>query len=359
MKRILIVLVAAAAACGGHSSGPPVVATVALPGGSELAPYAAATPGLPGPEGMALLDGTAYVALTNVDATFTPRGPAFLAAVVPASGAVTLIDLGGPDGTACKEAGFVRAAGSLLYATCAGDFNDGSGAALVEVDPASHSVTRSVATPTSPVGSAAGPTRLWFGDAFAGNVYAVDQATFTLAAGPIAIDCPTTGNFVTTNDVLVSGGDLYALCSNNTGGILTRLDATTGATKMQADVGPTSVEIADMGGGRLAIVSGADSGLRIVTVTDTGLSVQAFFPFSGKTATLQDVRASGGFLYTAASGSNTVQKIDPGANGGPKVIAEANTGIGANPWNVLPLDDNDALVSNLQGENLAKVTWAP
>jgi hypothetical protein len=210
----------------------------------------------------------------------------------------------------------------------------------------------------TPSGFAEGPTRFWFGDGAAGQVFAIDKTSFTIA-GPFPIACPTTGTFVTTGDVLVAGGDLYALCSNNTGGILTRLDATTGAEKTHADVGPTAVEMADMGGGRLAVVSGADGGLRIVTVRASALSVQAFFPFASATATLQDVRARGNFLYTAASGSNTVQKIDPNASGGPKVIAEVNVGANASPWNILPLDDDDALVSNLGTNNLAKVTWGP
>jgi DNA-binding beta-propeller fold protein YncE len=367
MKRLLVLAVPLLA-CGGKAvpPSPPAVTTVALPSGSALKPYDPAAPGLAKPSGMALFDGVAYVALNNQDAKFAVRGPGLLAAYTVATGTVTLVDLGGADERQCQDPVFVRATASHVYATCSGDFNDnGAGSAIVEIDPATHSVTRSVATPAgsfgslvSPSGLAEGPTRFWFGDAASGQVFAVDKAAFTVA-GPFPISCPTTGTFVSTGDVLVAGGDLYALCSNDTGGILTRLDATTGAEKMHTDIGPTAVEIADMGGGRLAVVSGADNGLRIVTATATALTVQAFFPFASKTATLQDVRASGKFLYTAASGSNTVQKIDPDASGGPKVIAEAPLGTNASPWNILPLDDNDALVSNLGTSNLAKVTWAP
>lgn len=366
--KLILALAVALVACGGSQKppSPPAVTTVALPSGSALEPYDPAAPGLAKPSGMALLNGVAYVALNNQDANFAVRGPGMIAAYTVATGTTTLVDLGGTSERQCEDPVFVRASATHVYATCSGDFNaSGAGSAIVEIDPATHAVTRSVATPAgsfgslvSPSGLAFGPSSLWFGDAAAGQVFAVDKASFTVA-GPFPIECPTTGTFVSTGDVLVSGGDLYALCSNNTGGILTRLDATSGAEKMHADVGPTAVEMADMGGGRLAVVSGADNGLRIVTVTAAALTVQAFFPFASATATLQDVRANGKFLYTAASGSNTVQKIDPNASGGPKVIAEANLGANASPWNILPLDDNDALVSDLGTSNLAKVTWAP
>ncbi|HEY2031096.1 MAG TPA: hypothetical protein VGH20_17985 [Myxococcales bacterium] len=367
MKRLLALAVPILA-CGGHTAAPPspAVTAIPLPAGTALEPYDPAAPGLAKPSGMALFNGVAYVALNNQDANFVVRGPGLLAAYTVATGTTTLIDLGGADERQCQDALFVRASTTHVYATCSGDFKqNGAGSAIVEVDPATNRVTRSVPTPqgsfgaqVSPSGLAEGPASFWFGDAAAGQVFAVDKASFTVA-GPFPISCPTTGTFVSTGDVLVSGGDLYALCSNESGGILSRLDATTGSEKMHTDIGPTAVEIADMGGGRLAVVSGADNGLRIVTVTATDLTVQPFFPFADATSTLQDVRASGKFLYTAASGSNDVQKIDPDASGGPKVIAEATFGKNGAPWNILPLDDNNALVSNYGTNNLAKVTWAP
>ena len=57
---------------------------------------------------MALYNGIAYVTLGNYDATYAVRGPGLLAAVVPSTGKVTVIDLGGSDEKQCKEAGFVR-----------------------------------------------------------------------------------------------------------------------------------------------------------------------------------------------------------------------------------------------------------
>jgi hypothetical protein len=367
MKTHAVLVLAFLVACSSNNDGTPAntvsdagptIEAVAIPNGSALLPYNAANPSLARPEGMAMANGNVFVALANYDEKFAVRGPGMLAEYVPASGSVTLINLGGSDGQLCKEPGFVREANGFLYAVCGGDFNDGSGTAVVEVDPTTHLITRSIVFPTSPAGIAAGPTRLWVGDGFGGNLYAIDKSTFQIVAGPIAFPCPTTGTFTSTNDVLVSDGDLYALCSNNTGGILSRLDSNTGALKMQADSGPTSVEMADIGDGRLAIISGADNSLRIVTI-GTSLAVQVFpSVYVSATATLQDVRAHGHFLFTAASGSNTVQKIDlDDSSGRPTIVSEVSTGIGANPWNVLPLDDDHAVVSNQSGNNLSKVAW--
>jgi hypothetical protein len=356
MKRILAATLVLAA-CGGTNAPPPPLASIAMPTGAALKPYDT-NPSLARPQGMALVNGNAFITLGNYDANFVPRGPGLLAEVVPSTGATTVIDLGGTSEQQCKEPGFVRQAGNFLYVSCGGDFNDGSGQAIVEVDPAKGTATRSVTTATSPVGFAAGPTRYWFGDAFGGNVYAIDPATFTVVAGPLAIPCPTTGNFLTTGDVMVFNGNLYALCSNNTGGIISQLDATTGAVKLQADGGPTAVGLTATSDGRIAIISGADSSIRLVTVGAT-LTVQVLTGvFSSSTSVLQDVRARDNFLFTTASGSNTVQKIDLDASGGPKVVAEVNVGTGANPWNILPLDDTHAVVSNQGNQTLTGVTWA-
>ena len=358
MKRILAVTIAFAAACGGTNAPPPPLASIAMPTGSGLKPYDASNPSLARPQGMALVNGNAFVTLGNYDAGFTPRGPGLLAEVVPSTGATTVIDLGGSDGQKCKEPGFVRQGGNLLYVSCGGDFGfPATGQAIVEVDPSKGTVTRSVSTETSPAGFAAGPTRYWFGDAFGGNVYAIDPATFTVVAGPLAIPCPATGNFFTTGDVMVLNGNLYALCSNNTGGIISQLDATTGAVKLQADAGPTAAGMTATSDGRIAIISGADSTIRMVTVGAT-LTVQTLSILTGSTSVLQDVRSRDNFLFTTASGSNTVQKIDLNASGGPKVVSEVNVGTGANPWNILPLDDTHAVVSNQGNQTLTGVTWS-
>ena len=341
MKRISLAVLAAvtalSAACGSKYKAPPPVASIALPSGADLKPYAAASPGLARPSGMAELNGKAYVALGNYDASYAVRGPGLLAVVVPSTGAVTLIDLGGSDGKKCQNAGFVRVADTKLLVTCGGDYNTGTGTAVVEIDPATSAVTRSLTLPSSPSGVAISPTRLWLGDATSGKVYPVDRQSFSLAGAPVTLQCPATG-YATVNDLLVVGTDLFALCTNNNGGFLNRLDATTGAAKSVIEAGPVAAAMALTGDGRIALVSGLDNKLRLVTITGSALAVEVGFTFNSQTSTLQDVRARDQFVFTVASGSNTVQKIDLSAKGGPALVAEKNVGLGTNPWNVLPLD---------------------
>lgn len=356
MKRALIALVIAG--CGGRYQAPPAVPSISLPAGAALKPYDPTKPGLARPAVMTLLGSNAYVALGNYDATYTVRGPALLAAFVPSAGTVSLIDLGGSDEKQCQQAGWVRADGGKLYVSCSGDFNTGGGTAIVEVDPSgSGKVSRSVKTPVSPSGLAVAPSRIWFGDALSGNIYALDRGTFTIVAGPLALKCPATGTYQTINDLAVVNGDLYAICSNGDGGQINRLDATTGAFKDHADVGPIAVELTATGDGRIAVVSGADNKLRLVTLSNP-LSVQVGYTFASQTSTLQDVRALDQFVFTVASGSNTVQKIDLSAKGGPSLVDEQNVGTGATPWSILPLDDMQALVANQGANTIVAVKWA-
>ena len=50
------------------------------------------------------------------------------------------------------------------------------------------------------------------------------------------------------------------------------------------------------------------------------------------------------------------KKVD--LSSGAKLVAEANVGAGANPWNILPLDDDQAIVSNQMTNTLVGVKWA-
>jgi hypothetical protein len=340
----------------------PVVDSVALPSGADLKPYDS-NPSLPRPEGMAYFNGIAYVALANYDGHFAVRGPGLLLAVVPATGATTIIDLGGGDGQQCKESGVVRVGGNLLYVSCAGDFNDLSGTALVEVDPSTNAVTRTASIPTSPTGITVTANKIWVGDAFGGDLYSVDKTTFAVSAMPVNVPCPVGPTplpsdwYLTIGDVLAVGDNIYTLCSNSHDGVISQLDADTGALKLQADVGPIAAEMAATSDGRIAVISGADNGLRLVTIGSTALTVQKFTPFSNQTSTLQDVRSLDHFLFTTASGSNTVQKLDLNASGGPVVMGEAFMGVGAAPWNVLPLDDRQSFVSNQTANTLVLVKW--
>jgi streptogramin lyase len=354
MKRIATVAVLLAA-CGGKYKAPPSVPSIAMPAGADLKPFDTSKPSLARPAFMDFLNGKAYVTLGNYDETYTVRGPGLLGVLDPVSGTKTTIDLGGSNGRQCLEPYGIRDNGGKLYVTCTGDYNTGDGVAILEVDPSSGTVTRRFAAPTGPSGLAITPSKIWFGDAFGGNVYAIDRTSFTQVGNPIAIPCPSTGTYVTTNDVILVQGDVYAVCSNSTGGIITRLDASSGAIKMQGDAGPTAVEFTETGDGRIAIVSGADNKLRLVTIGSSALTTAEAYTYSSGTETLQDVHARGQFLFTAASGSNTVQKLDLTRTGAQMLVGEANVGQGAVPYNIVPLDDDQALVVNQTANTVVSV----
>lgn len=353
MKRTVPFLLLLAA-CGGKPRAPVSISNVPMPAGAALKPFDPAQPGLARPSVMTLYNGKAYIALGNYDASYTVRGPGMLAVLDPATGSLSTIDLGGASGKQCLQPSWVRESGGKLYVTCSGNYSPGSGEALLEVDPATAKVTRALQPPVVPSGMAFTASRIWFGDAFSGAVYAVDRGDFSLVAGPLQIPCPGTG-YQTTNDVILVQGDLYAACSNGDGGILSRLDASTGAVKMQADSGPIAVEYTETGDGRIAIVSGGDSRLRLVTIGASALTVEEAYTFVG-TSAIQDVHARGQFLFTAASGSNTVQKLDLTKTGSQMLVGEAPVGESASPWNIVPLDDDRALVTNQASDNVVVVS---
>lgn len=359
----LLAALALSAACGGTEilPVPPPLPKIALPSGASLKPYDAAKMPLARPGGMAAgADGRAWVVLANLDANYAVAAPALLVGAVPSTGAITLVDLGGDDGHACTNANVVRADGGKLLVTCTGSFNWGSGTpelrgrALVEADPATGKVTRRVEAPAGfqPSGVAAAAGKLWVGDTGGARLYSVDRATFTVADGRDAahpaIDLPCPGSassFPFVSDVLVVGGDLFALCAASEGWLV-RLDAATGAVKGdKVLVGALPMALTLAGDGRIAVINSVGGTLALVTVGAGAMTSQTALSFSNLAA-LQDVRARGHYLYTVSSGTNTVQKIDLQAAGGPKVVAEVNTGDGSNPWNLVPLDDDQAVVSN-------------
>lgn len=352
----LRIVLLALAACGGKYKAPPSVPSIAMPSGAALKPFDPANPSLARPAGMESYGGKVYVALANYDANYTVRGPGLLGVLTPTTGALSTIDLAGSTGKGCLEPYWIRDNGGKLYVTCTGDaFGSGAGESIVEVDPNTGAVTRTAPAPTSPSGLAITPTKIWFADAFSGHVYAIDRGTFTVVAGPLAIPCPATGSYYTTNDLILVQGDLYAVCSNSTGGTLSRLDASTGAVKMQAEVGPTAAEFTETGDGRIAVISGADNRLRLVTIGASALTVAVAYTYGSTTSTLQDIHARDQFVFTAASGSNTVQKLDLTKTGAAMLVGEANVGAGASPYNIVPLDDDQALVANQSGNTVVAV----
>jgi DNA-binding beta-propeller fold protein YncE len=310
--------------------------------------------------------GSGFVALTNLDSSFAPGGPGMLVRIQPDTGVTTVILLGGDDDHACTNSGVVRNDGNRLLAVCAGSFapDDLRGRAVVEVDPATNARLR-IATPPAgfqPSYVAGAQNKIWVGDFASARLYSLDRTTFAIADGadethpPIRLPCPSPLTYV--SDLLVHGDDLFALCGADDG-YLVRLDPQTGAVKgdkVLVGAQPTAMTVA--GDGRLAIVNSVSGTLTLVTI-GTGSLTASLDVFSfGKSAALQDVRARGQFLYTVASATNTVQKLDLSiADPAKMLVAEVNTGDGSNPWNILPLDDDQAIVSNFLLGNVVGVDF--
>lgn len=362
MKKL--VLLAVLAACGGSTPVPPPVASVALPDGSLLKPYDPAQPGKARPQGMTQANGRVYVTLSNQRDTATfpvNAGPGFLVALVPSTGAMTLIDLGGNDGHRCQNPGTVRTSDDgKVYASCSGDFSGSNvSRAIVEVDPGTNKVTRTATIPDGrvPNGVAITATKIWTGDAMTSQIFSIDRGTFVAdATAPVPIDCEKKA-FTYVPDLLAIGGDVYALCASDTAGAIFRLDPVTGAVKAHVAVGAGPTGLAPLGDGRIAVVNTLDNTLWLVTPNGDALDAAKVLTFSSQTATLQDVRAVGHVVFTTASGSNTAQRIDLDAAGGPKVVSEASFGQGAGPYDILPLDSIQAIVTNRGTNTVAAANW--
>lgn len=366
-RCVSIVLAAFIAACGGSYRAPPPLAKIPLPSGSALRPFDPANPTRAAPSGVASgPGGSAFVALTNLDDSFAPGGPGMLVRVQPDTGATITILLGGADDHACINSGVVRNDGNSLLVGCAGSFAPGEsrGRGVAEVDPATNSVVRLAVAPTGfqPSYVAGAPHKIWVGDFASGRLYSLDRSTFAVVDGAdashpaIQLPCPSPLTYVA--DLLVHGNDLFALCGADDG-YLVRLDPETGAVKgNKVLVGAQPTAMAVAGDGRLAVVNSVSGTLTMVTIGAQTLTAAVDFFSFGKSAALQDVRARGQFLYTVASATNTVQKLDLSVHDPSKMlVAEVNTGDGSNPWNILPLDDDQAVVSNFIAGNMVGIDF--
>ena len=355
MNRTRILALLSLLACG-KGAAPPQD-HIALPPGAQLKPFDPTKPGEARPLYTAQLGGRVYATLSNARAQgnfVVTAGPGFLGGIDPFAGTVDLIDLGGSDEHQCTNPGVVRADAGKLYVACSGDFSGTTpGRGVFEVDPATKAVSRGLVTPEGivPSGVAVTAGKIWLGDSITPQLVSIDRTTFTAADGAdaghpaIPVPCPSTGQFPFVPYVGIVNGDLYALCATTEAGVLGRFDAQTGAAKGSVAVGAQPTEFAATGDGRIAVVNSNENTLTLVT-PGAQLSAQLALTFSSSTSTLQDVKARGNLLYTVASGSNTVQKIDLAAAGGPKVVAEANTGTGSNPFNLEALDDDTVVVVN-------------
>lgn len=362
MKNLVLIALALAA-CSKPFHAPPPLASTPMPSGAALKPYAG--PSNARPQGLAQIGGTVYVSLSNQRNDYSIGGPGLLATLVPSTGAVSVIDLGGSDERQCQNPGFVRADSTKLYVPCSGDFSGmDNGRALVEVDSSgAGSVSRRAAIPSGwvPNGIAVAPAKIWIADSLSTSLISVDRTTFMAADGSgsapaIKLTCAS-NKFSYISDAAYLAGDLWALCSSDTSGVLYRLDAQTGATKGKVNVGPNPSELTSTGDGRIAVINSGDNTLSLVTISGSTLTSAVGFTFSSTTATLQDVRARDNFVYTVASGSNTAQKIDLSAKGGAKLVAEASFANGAGPYQILPLDDDQAIVTDRGTNDVAAAVW--
>ncbi|HEX9603112.1 MAG TPA: hypothetical protein VF973_05115 [Myxococcales bacterium] len=362
MQRTAVLLFALAAACGRAEHTPPLN-KIPLPKGAALKPYDAANPGTPHPYNMAQLGGKVFVALGNLRPDYSVGGPGFLVGVVPSQGFTDVIDLGGADGRQCQNSGAVRTDGTMLYVTCSGDFSSSSGRALVEVDPATANAprTRTLAGDEAPSGLAVTANKVWMGLSSSASLISVDRTTFALADGAdaahqaIQLECPHK-IYAYVADLLTVGSDLYALCSSDQAGVIFRLDPSTGAVRGQADIGATPTALAATPDGRLAVVCSGDNTLWLATPGQGGtLTAQLAHTYASGTSTLQGVRSSDRYVFTTASGSNTVQKIDVSVSPA-KVVAEATTGAGTAPWDLAPLSDDEVVVSDSLSDDLTGLT---
>ena len=370
MRRSAPLLLALAAACGGSHPPPPPLAKIALPAGADLNPFDKKNPGTAHPYGMAQLGQKVYVVLANLhDADYSVAGPGFLVGVIPSQGIADVIDLGGPDEHQCTNPGFVRTDGSKLYVSCGGDFLTRAGKALVEVDPATAKVSRSLAIPDpyTPYGLAVTPSKVWIGDTGSTSLISVDRQTFTLLDGAPghpapSVTCPKgTGpySYAYLADANYVGTDLYAICASDVAGVLYRLDPGSADVRGHGDVGASPTSVSPTGDGRIAVVCSVDGTLWIGTPGSNGaIATTLAYTYASATAAPQDVRGLGNFLFTTASQSNTVQKIDISSLPA-KVVAEVNTGEGTAPYGIVAIDPVTAMVSDSLSNDLARVDFSP
>jgi hypothetical protein len=353
----VVVVAAHLAGChGGPYVAPAPLKTTAMPSGLALKPWDATKVNASSPSGMALVGlNQVFVVLGNL-AGFAPNGPGLLVALTPNTGATAVIDLAGsipPAEHACSNAGAVKADSGKLYVTCTGSWADmtGPGRAVVEVDVATLSVTHLVPVPANFLPDAVAVTadKIWLGNAATHTLVSVDRHTFAVVDGadpknPLNVPCTDQANSYIP-DLAVFNGDLFALCGSSTGEIA-RFDAATGAFKDKAALGGQPIKMTPTGDGRIAVANSTSVTISFVAVGPGGMtSVPNGFSLPGD-SDLEGISARNGFLYVVASGTPEVVKIDLNAAIGPTVVAAVPTANKSFPLSIVPLDDNQAVVSN-------------
>jgi hypothetical protein len=362
-----IVIAAHLAGChGGPYVAPAPLKTTAMPSGLALKPWDATMVNMSAPSGMALVGlNQVFVALGNLAPNFAPNGPGLLVALTPSTGASTVIDLAGstaPAEHACSNAGAVKADSGKLYVACTGSFADmtGPGRAVVEVDAGALSVTHLVPVPANflPDAVAVTPDTIWLGDTAGPNLLSIDRHTFAVVGGANPSNVPCTDQTTSyISDLAIFNGDLFVLCGSSTGEIV-RFDPATGAFKDKAALGGGPVKMTPTGDGRIAVVNSTSVTVSFVTVGQAGMTSVPNGLSLPADSDLEGVAARDGFLFVVASGTPEVIKIDINAQGGPKVVAAVPTANKSFPQSIVPLDDNQAVVSNLMTGEVIGVNFS-
>ena len=357
----LLAAASLAAACHSGSKVPTPLPQTSLPTGAALKPFDPAAPTRPWPQASVQLGNQVWYALGNLDAKFNPGGPGMLVGLVPSTGALQAIDLGGADEHQCLNPGALRADSGKLYAGCSGSYATGSGNGVAEVDPSGAGALKRF-VPLLPGFAASsiafGPGKIWVGDFASASLVSVDRTTFALVDGaskdhpPVALPCPAHDKvFPFVSAILAVGQDLFALCSSSEG-YLVRLDATTGAQKgdrVLVGVGPIAIARAfsptdDV---RLAIANSVGGTLTLVTSTASSMTAaKDALAFNGA-SDLEDVQARDQFVYVVNSGGKTVIKVDL-SGAAPKVVDEVNVNpageANSDPTRYEVLDDDTGVV---------------
>jgi hypothetical protein len=374
-----VLSIALVGACGGKAtSAQAPVSTITLPSGAALKPWDTTKVNMASPAGMVAVSTTQiYVALNNFGPVYSLNGPGMLVGFNPYTGSMVAIDLAvatpvAPAERSCTNSGVVKVDSGKLYVACTGDYGaqTGPGRAVVEVDPATNAVTRILALPSGASGVSFLPntlapasTKIWLGNAAGPTLVSVDRTTFTLVDGAsasqpqIAANCTNTGGLLPyISDAAVYGGELFVLCGSNSGEIV-RLDAATGAFKDKQLVGAQPVKMTQLPDGRIAIVNSVSGTVSFVTIAPAALTVAKDAIVISSGADLEGVAFFDRYLFTVSSATQTVQKIDLAASGGPKIVSEANTGNNTGPLSVVPLDANHAVVSASLAGKIVGVTF--
>jgi DNA-binding beta-propeller fold protein YncE len=203
---------------GPGPAGQAVQATVALPDSAALPHDAGVTTSWARPDGVALVGGTLFVALSNLSAQWTPAGPGQLALVDTATATLAgVVTLQGRDpiGVMYDDAR------KLVWVCSAGDYHNSVGfvgdGLLEGVDPTTQAVVRRIAVQGAPFVPLIAPSGLaYLENGLDGEVLVVDlDAGRQLPSIDLRLHVPGSGLSYISGLALDPAGRLYAVDFNS------------------------------------------------------------------------------------------------------------------------------------------------